>query len=603
MIKLLFLFFISFHVWLYLCSLVLTYKLMYTLPFVDRLVSAFIIVLSLIYTVTLFLGYFHVTNLISYLFSTFFISLLFVIYKGNLVFTLNKLKKEFYTTIKKLLGSVRNNPWLFFLFTLVIFEFIIIIRFIVLFPPEGWDSYSYHLPISAEIYKQKGFPGKEFILMLPHFAFPKNFEFLIAIYYLFTKTIRGSSILHLPFVFFSTLSMFSLCRKLGIDRMKSFFILGGLLVPIIPQQIATSYVDLEVASLFLIFLSMMFVSSFFLNSIALLSLSIAVGTKFSYLPIFLIYFIYYSLKYSRVKITKILFVLFLIITTSAHYYIYNYLIFKNPLGFFSLKILKFEVFKGPLQPEKAAEFKLRDYNLLEVSSYLLELPQKRLENHLKYYYCGTRNAGFGSIFFSLGFPSLLMLFFLSIFIKDKKILTLYLWLFTHFFASAYQWWPRFHIYLPFVSLLFTIYLWNKLELHSLEPIFLTIFLFSLIEGSVKKLENYPFSKYFSYKEKIFEVPQVHVNFRNTLAQVYTIFEKNKIIPIWYINENKWRENKITGILRYLVSIDFDKKLERIYKPEEILNYNIIISPPDVNIKGYKKILKTRYLSVWKKQKK
>ncbi|MEN3045265.1 MAG: hypothetical protein ABDH37_08670, partial [Candidatus Hydrothermales bacterium] len=305
--------------------------------------------------------------------------------------------------IKRFVFHIKND--LFFLiltlFTILSFTFLFI--FTMIYHPHGTDVYTYHIPVSARIAAIKGFPPVEFLNLNPHqFYFPKNMEILYSFYYIFVGTDKGILTLHFPFLFFGTLASFSLLRKIGVSSNKALYVISFLHMPIIPALSQTLKPDLEFSFLFLIFLSLLLMEFPYGIFFPLIVLSICCGIKYSVLVVFFIFLVYSFFTFIRNK--KYIYILYFIplfFVTSLHFYVFNFILKRNPFFPFIIEFFNIPIFKG--QEEILKNYMglpVYSFNPLLIFSHLFEFSAD-----INYFYTYDNfSGGFGHYFVSLGFP-------------------------------------------------------------------------------------------------------------------------------------------------------------------------------------------------------
>ncbi len=454
--------FLFLNILLYLSIFRFLYFLKNKISTLDRTIFSFLIYLTTLLGISLILGLVHIYEIkIVALFIIFF-TLFFSFFKGEI-------KKSFIGSYEKLKGlfgsfffSLKNDPLLIFLFSIIFLEFIILARFTFIYPPYGWDSYTYHLPLS--------------------------WRFV------------GVLILHLPFLIFGSLSSYSILRKLNISKDKSIYIFSLLCMPIIPNLAGTLYIDIEVSSMLLIFLNLLLTDFPYNLIFPLLSLSIAAGMKWSVLPIFFIFLLYGLIKLLiKRKYILILFIFLLSSITSFPQYLYNIYLKGNPIHPFYIKIFGIKIFNGiNPPPSQLGDFPVFTYNPFIIIPQLLEFGY----DYINYYIYDNHSGGFGPLFVSFGvIPFILSIFFV---IKkgDKHLLKIFFWCALIFLTVPYRWWTRFHIYLPFVAFIGAIYLWEKLKQVNLQPLIILITFFSFIEGLILRNNFYLFIDAVEKKEDL-----------------------------------------------------------------------------------------------------
>ncbi|MEN3045266.1 MAG: hypothetical protein ABDH37_08675 [Candidatus Hydrothermales bacterium] len=560
--------------------------------FIDRLILSFLIYLTFVLGMYGLFGFFNLYEWKVITISIIVLSLFFSTFKFKVKESYLSFYNEFKNSLKNLFFSLKNDPFLLIIFLLIFLEFFLLLRFIFMYPPEGWDSYIYHLPIVSRIVIEKGFPSENFMnLNIMHMYFPKNVEVLFAYYYIFTGTDRGMLIVHFPFLIFGALSSYSILRKLSIPKEKSLYIFSILLIPIIPNLAGCAYVDIETSFIFLIFLNLLLLKFPFNIIFPLISLSIGAGTKLSFLPIFGLFLLYGMVKlFIKREYNLLLLTLFLSFITSFHYYIYNFYLTGNPFYPYIIKIFGLEIFKGKKDVvEYYYGLPVFTYNPFIIFKCLAELWHFDSNN---YYTYDNRDGGFGHFFISLGIVPFLISIFLSIKNKEKNFLKVIFGTFLFFLTSSYRWWPRFHIYLPFVAFIGTIYLWDKWNQKNLKCLIILLALFSFIEGMHNRVILSPYSDLNSYKENIFELSYIPPKLTRSYSNLGFYLEKNDKIGVW----------NLRGVSKALIGLilrnNFLIYLEEVENEKKLKYYDKILTSPGILVEGYNKIYEDENLCLW-----
>jgi hypothetical protein len=464
-------------------------------------------------------------------------------------------------------------------------------RYLYIYGIDGWDTFMYHIQISSRIAIEKGMPSFKFLNnYLPHFFFPKNTEFLFSYFYIFNKSIDFAPLFHIIFIFFGILSIYSILRKLNIKREKALFSFLLFFLPIIPHQSVTGYCDIEFNMLFVIFINFLINEDKFSKILALISLSISAGIKLTPLPSLFIFLLYLIYKFWKKKYLITISIIILIVT-SLHFYLFNFINTKNPIYPFYFKIKNLTIFKGLYDPK----YRFIDkpgwtFNPIFISERLLEFYWKDWKEDI--YAHDTRSAGFGHLFISTMFYiPILILTFLQFKEKNKRIIKMLIFILIFYFTQTYKWWPRFIIFLPFFSLLSYIYLWEKFKQENLEIFLITISILTFVEGMNSLICFEPFS----FKESLFIPKFVKNSIHNILPY---IDENDKIGILKEIELENFRTiRKLSG---YILKYKFLTKIEYI-DGKDIDKYDKIISDTTMNIENYKILYKDENLILWKKK--
>lgn len=577
----------------YISILRFFYFLKEKVVFIDRLLCSFLFYLTIILGMYSIFGYLHLYELKTIVISLIVLSIFFSIFKFKIkesfLDTYNGIKNLF----KNLILSLKNDFFFLLLFLIILLEFVILLRFTFLFPPQGWDSYMYHLPIASRIVLEKGSLSSSFMnLNKFHMYFPKNGEVLFSYYCIFTGTDKGMLIVHFPFLIFGALSVYSILRKLNIPRDKSLYIFSILSMPLLPNLAGTAYVDIESSSIFLIFLNFLLLKFPYNIVFPIISLSIGAGTKLSFLPIFGLFLVYGTIMLIlKRKYILLLVMFFLCVITSFHYYIYNFYLKGNPLYPYIIKIFDREIFKGEAEILKYVDhLPVFTYNPFIIFKSLLELGYK--EMHV--YTHDNRGGGFGHLFVSLGIIPFFISIFLSIKNKEKKFLKIIFYTFLFFLTSPYRWWTRFHIYLPFVAFMGTIYIWEMWNQKNLKNLIILFTFFSFIEGVHQRIIFSPFSSLYSYKNNTFELVYIPEEIKISYSKLYVYIKENDRIGVWAFSG-------IAEILKGLIlRNNFLIYLDLVEREEELKYYQKIITSPGIIIEGYNKVYEDKNICLWVK---
>ncbi|MEO0232314.1 MAG: hypothetical protein ABIL90_00005 [candidate division WOR-3 bacterium] len=576
---------------LYISILRFFYFFKEKIGFVDRLLCSFLVYLTIILGMYPIFGCLHLYEWKTLLISIIVLSIFFSIFKFRIkesfLFTYSEIKNLF----KNFFLSLKNDPFLLILFLIILSEFIILLRFTFLYPPQGWDTYMYHLPIISRIVLEKGFLPSSFMnLNKYHLYFPKNGEVLFSYYCIFNQTDKGMLIVHFPFLIFGALSSYSILRKLNIPKDKSLYIFSILSMPLIPNLAGTAYVDIECGFIFLMFLNLLLLNFPYNIVFPSISLSIGGGTKLSFLPIFGLFLIYgIIVLILRRKYILLLIMFFLCLITSFHHYIYNLYITGNPFYPYIIKIFGRKIFRGEAEiPKYADGISVFTYNPFIIFKCLLEFGYKEVN----YYIYDNRGGGFGHIFISLGIIPFLISIFLSIKNKEKNFLKVILYTFLFFLTAPYRWWTRFHIYLPFVAFVGTIYVWEKWKQKNLKNLIVLFTFFSLIEGIHHRIIFSLFSPLYSYKNNTFELVHIPEEVKASYSKLYFYIKKYDRIGVFAFSG-------ISENLRGLIfRNNFSIYLDLVEREEELKYYQKIITSPGIIVKGYKKVYEDKNICLW-----
>lgn len=490
--------------------------------------------------------------------------------------------------------NILKNPFILFLFILIFIDIFFILRFSFFHPPQGWDTYAYHLPLSSRILTEKGIPSYKNFNTFPfkaNFFFPKNIEFLFSYYFLFANTLKGISVIHLLFLFFGVISLYSILRKFNIETEKAIFSFILFFIPVVIQQSITGYVDIETSSLFIIFLNFLINKDNFSKFLSLISISTGAGTKYSLFLVFLLFLAYLFIHYLKNK--KYLYLFFSLLFSffsSFHYYIFNYIYTKNFLYPFEIKFWKFLIFKGEISVSETYPI-LFNFNIFEISKRLFEFSK----GEVNFYIYDNRFGGFGPIFAAtFFFFPILILFFIALKEKNFLLLKIFLFFFIFYLTTPYKWWTRFVIFLIFISIFSYIYLWDKFKQKGIHIFLNFVSVFSLIFSLNNIICPNPYFYLNDYKGNPYKW-WLREDISKSFFKIYNYIKENDTL---YIYKNGKEEN--FKIAYRVVGVILERSLFiRIEKIEEVKNhYKKIISSPDIFFDNYNLIYKDRNIAFW-----
>lgn len=329
---------------------------------------------------------------------------------------------------------------------------------------------------------------------------------------------------------------------------------------------------------------------------SIVSLSIGIGTKWSFLPIFGIFISFVIIKlFRRKKYALILLILFLCLITSFHYYIFNFYFTGNPFYPYIVKIFKLQIFKGEENIIKTlGKLPIFTYNPFIIIPRLLEFGY----DYINYYVSDNHGGGFGHLFISLGIIPLVITTLISIREKNKPLLTILFYSILFYLTVPYRWWARFHIYLPFIAFTGTIYIWEKLKQKNLKVLIIIFAFFSLIEGTHERITLSPYSGLNSYKDNTFEIFYIPEDIKRSYSKLGFYLKKNDRVGVWITN---WPLSDISrNLMGLILRNDFLISLNAVEKKEELKYYPKLLTSPGVLIEGYNIIYKDKNLCLWTK---
>jgi hypothetical protein len=272
---------------------------------------------------------------------------LFIDYKENL-------KKE----IKSFFSLAFSNAASLVLTFLAVLVISWIVFLGMLFPVTDVDGNGYHLPFIASAIQN------ESILNTPSdqpwvYTYPKSAELLQMWTMIFSKNDLLVDLVQIPFALLAVYCIYKIALKLGADKNKAYFSsLLFLFIPIISNQLKTTYVDVIVPALFLagllvsLGLKKKLINYFILGLISALLISLKItGVLFviGYSPFLLADF--FSEKDTKEKIKKVITFATPVFIIGFYWYFKNLLLFKNPIYPFGISLFGFDIINGRSFPD------------------------------------------------------------------------------------------------------------------------------------------------------------------------------------------------------------------------------------------------------------
>lgn len=350
-------------------SFLLVSKIFKINALIDFLISFCIIYFSQIVLSELFLGVFNCLNLNNLLLLNSSILLIVWLVARNINFVLTSTEKE---RTKKGLREILEDKTALFLISIIIIFSTVKLGINLVNPPFGWDSLNYHFTFAVEWLKNANLNLGMTISDDPSPPYyPINGSLLYLWFMLPLKNVFLADLAQVPFFCVAFLAIFSLARKAGLSRDKSFYASAIFFItPNFFKQLSIAYVDVMVAALFFTSAAYLFLlnSQFCWRHIVLFSMSLGllIGTKTIALPYSLILLLpltYLSLKNIK-KWHLLLLSIFIITSLGGFSYIRNFIATGNPLYPLDFKILGHSVFKGVMDSfVYRAHFKIEDYKI------------------------------------------------------------------------------------------------------------------------------------------------------------------------------------------------------------------------------------------------
>lgn len=314
-------------------SLIVAAKLLQIKNQVDFLISVFILYFSQIVLTELVLGIFGMLNL----FNLVFINIVILMFL--LFFLRNKKANIDLSLFKSTLLELLNSKIILICLSLIIGFGGVKLWINLINAPFGWDNLSYHFVFPVEWLKHANFDNPITLCDDPSPSYyPINGSLFFLWWMLPLKNVFLADLAQLPFFILSVLSIYSICRKLKLNKEFSFYAaVLFLITPNVFKQLEIAYVDVMVAGLFLSGLNFLISLREDCNWRNLLLWSVSfglfLGTKTSavvYGVFLFLYFIYILFQHKHKFLYLILFILISVVL-GGFSYIKSMLLTSNPL--------------------------------------------------------------------------------------------------------------------------------------------------------------------------------------------------------------------------------------------------------------------------------
>jgi len=269
-------------------------------------------------------------------------------------------------------NELLNNKLYSFIFSVGAAFFLVKILINLLNPPSGWDSLNYHLTFPVEWLKHGNLNTPITIFDDPS---PSYYPINGSLFYLWLilplKSVFIADLGQLPFFIIAVISVYSIARKIGLNRSLSFY--SAVLFALIPnffKQLQIAYVDVMAGSLFLVCANWLFLlkDDFNLQNVLIYSLSLGllIGTKTTALAfsiLLVIPFLAVLLKNHKKAGFGLIFILFIVLFGGFSYF-RNFIETGNPLYPLDFNLFHMNIFKGVMDKAiYSLHFSASDYSL------------------------------------------------------------------------------------------------------------------------------------------------------------------------------------------------------------------------------------------------
>jgi len=390
----------------------------------DRFVFSFIIFYAQIIGTEFTLGLISQLNAPILFFVNIIISgcLFFYLYKQHVLSTyfanLARLPKDILTSWRKDIPSIVLG-----MLSLLLLGWIVFIG--LLFPITDWDGNSYHMTFVADVIQNQNiFDTPTSIPWLV--GYPKGGELVQLWNVIFTRSDVVVDLSQIPFVLLGCYALFSLSKRAGAtDWSARFSSLLFLFIPIIINELKTTYVDVMLCSLFLAALALAIKrhlrTADFLLLGCIFSLLIAIKSTGALMVLStgLVLTINVALHIKHQRnigyFIKRYILCLMPMVFGAYWYIKNWVLFGSPIYPFGLKALGQSIFPGKTYDEFAANA-VSSQQILPVNYFekiwFVWTEQNNWAGCLYNY--DSNYSGFGPIWFIILLPATLIAFYLAI---------------------------------------------------------------------------------------------------------------------------------------------------------------------------------------------
>lgn len=371
-----------------------------------------------------------------------------------------------------------RNDMLFSVLLLIFFTTVTWISIVaLLYPATDFDGNSYHLTTVANVIQNGSI--NDVPTSLPWLnGYPKAGE-LVGVW---NVLIPGKDlivdIVQIPFMLLGVLSTYYICVSVGANKRNSRFAsLLFLFIPVVLNQLKTTYVDVMLCALFLVALSYVIEKTIHKLDLIMLGLTYALIISLKYtgflfvlvtLPI-LFWHLYLdagrNIKNWRYYISRLAAVC-IPASLGLYWYLKNYYLYNTPLYPFGLKLMGYSIFPGKTFQEFA------DGAVTSVSalprgyfSRIWFVWTEQKDWYGCFYNYDSNFTGFGPIWFILLMPSILVSFVMAYRKRNRPMLMLQLSMMVLFFIYPANYYTRYTIFVIGLGLISFAYVLTNI--HSL----------------------------------------------------------------------------------------------------------------------------------------
>ncbi len=350
-------------------AFLLNYRILRFRNFIDSLLSLFILYFSQIVLTELFLG------IMGRLFIQNAILLNLIIFLAIWSLTRNKESSFCFKFTKERLSRLLGNKIILFAAAIILAFVSVKIIINLVNPPFGWDNLNYHFTFPVEWLKHGNLDNP---ITISDDFFPTYYPINGSLFFLWLifpfKSVFLADLGQIPFFVLAFLSTYSISKKIGLN--KDFSLFAAVLFLLIPnffKQLQIAYVDVMVASLFLVCLNYLIslYQEFSNNNLLLFSMSLGLllGIKTVALPYSMLLFLPFALLFLKHSNKYSLFIIsiLIIIALGGFSYLRNFIETRNPFYPLDVKLFGRSIFRGVIDlATYKSHFKIEDYRLAKL---------------------------------------------------------------------------------------------------------------------------------------------------------------------------------------------------------------------------------------------
>lgn len=405
----------------------------------SRFASTLLLFFSQIIVSEFILGLFSILNSTALIVLNIILSscVLFLIYQKFGKQTFHKYLYDGKKSVGICVSEIKNDPlWL----VLIFFAILLLVWIIflgVIFPATDFDGNSYHLTFIGNVIQNGNF--FDTATSLPWLTgYPKGGEFLQMWSVLITRSDVFSDLTQIPFLLLGMYALYEISVQLGAKKRNArFAALLFLFLPIVLNQLKTTYVDVMLTTLYFAAIALILKDKirkldFVLVGI-ILSLLIAIkSTGFLFvatLAPLILWKLYISRRKQPKQFTNNYIKPILLMVTpmvfGLYWYIKNFVVYDTPIYPFGFKLLGKSIFPGQTFQEFAANAVSGNTSLPQGCVQKIWFVWTEQKDWFGCFYNYDSNyTGFGPIWFVILLPALIVSLYIAIKKKNYTFLAI-----------------------------------------------------------------------------------------------------------------------------------------------------------------------------------